>query len=104
MICSDCGRDHSNQFSEYPEGATVIVTGDFWGCIDITRYDPFKPPDQAPHVLIPAASKGRVIGHCDDGRVLVVFEAEEGKGMASHSFHAPETYFMVAVDGAPVEA
>lgn len=98
MWCTDCGRDHFNQFNDYPEGARVVVTGDFWGAIDITRYDPSEPADKATRVLIPAGSYGRVIDHCEDGRVLVVFEAEEGKSNSFHSFHAPETYFTIATE------
>lgn len=106
MICRDCGRNHSNQFKEYPKGSRVIVTGDFWGSVDITRYNPLEEPaDKAlrqaqegpPRILIPAGSAGRIVDHCNDGRVLVQFEAEEGKSICTHSFHAPETYFMVAI-------
>lgn len=97
MICLACDRDHSNQFKDYPEGARVVVTGDFWGGIDVTKHNPLEQPaDKAPRILIPAGSYGRIVGHCEDGRVLVVFETEEGKSVASHSFHVPESYFMVA--------
>lgn len=97
MICR-CGRDHSNQFNDYPEGSRIVVTGNFWGGIAITQYNPLQPANKAGRVLIPAGSYGRVVGHCDDGRVLVVFEAEDGKSLASHSFHVPETYFMIAIE------
>lgn len=95
MICSDCGRDHSHQFVDYPEGATVITTVEIWGSVDTTEYKPLE--GYYPHVLIPAGSKGHVRGHHDDGRAIVEFEAEIGKSPAGHTFHYPEGYFMVAV-------
>lgn len=98
-ICYDCGQDHANQFTEYPTGATIIVTSDFWGAIDNTQYKPLEHPqgEGAPRVLISAGSLGHVIDHCDDGRVLIEFEAETGKTKCAHSFHHPETYFMVVL-------
>lgn len=95
MNCTECGSDHSGQITEYPTGDLVIVTGDFTGGIDITLYDPaIHTADNAPRVSVPAGSLGRVIGHCDDGRALIVFDAEKGKSRASHSFHFPGGYFV----------
>lgn len=95
MRCSICGDTHDNQKTEYPDGESIVVINDFIGAIDITRYDPaIHTQDNAPRVTIPAGSKGRVVGHCDDGRALVEFEAEKGKSAASHSFHFPSGYFV----------
>lgn len=97
MTCLTCGGDHSHQLTDFPKGSSVIVLNDFIGGIDISLYDPFvHTQETAPRVTIPAGSKGRVIGHCDDGRALIEFEAEKGKTVSSHSFHYPEGYFISA--------
>jgi hypothetical protein len=95
MICLVCGNDHEGQREEFEQGDTVIAINDFWGGIDNSRYDPFEhTQDTAPRVLIAEGSKGEVVGHCDDGRALTVWEAEKGKSPASHSFHYPHGYLM----------
>lgn len=92
--CSDCGRVHAHQVVDYPMGAVVVVKNDFFGGFDMNKYDPLNmPADQAPRVIIPAGSLGYVVGHTEDGRALIEFEAENGHSKGSHSFHHPEGYF-----------
>ncbi len=93
MKCSQCGRTHAHQKIDFPLGSTVVVENEFAGGIDIARYDPTKSYQEAARIMIPQGSLGRVVGHCDDGRALIEFEAEKGRGNASHSFHHPEGYF-----------
>ena len=91
MNCYICNQDHSHQLTDYPLGATVEVLGDFYGSVDTTEYKPLE--DHYPRVLIPAGSFGTVMGHCEDGRAVIEFDAEIGKAPCGHTFHYPEGYF-----------
>lgn len=72
--CSDCKRDHGNQITDYPVGATVIT-------------------EQKLHALgmppVESGTKGEVKYHCDDGRAGFLF------GEHIHTFHFPEDYLTV---------
>lgn len=95
-ICTDCGYSHENQFTDFPDGAAVVVTADFTGSFDLEKYNPLiHKMSDAPRITIPAGSKGTIVGHCDDGRVIVEFEAEKGRNKSGHTFHQPEEFFRV---------
>lgn len=82
-LCPDCGQDHGNGPAVWPAGTEVkskdwLTLGSRAGIIHI------KPGDA-----------GKITGHTEDGRPLVIFEGCDG----AHSFHYPETALELVDDG-----
>lgn len=69
MNC-DCANGHKDQIERYPLGREVKTT----------------MPIYSGDALIPVGTKGRVFGHCVDGRAYIKFEFDN----SSHTFHCPE--------------
>lgn len=65
-----CDNSHKDQIERYPRGREVKTI----------------MPMYSNGALMPVGTKGRVIGHYEDGRACFGFEFDN----SSHTFHCPE--------------
>lgn len=76
--CSDCGVDHQWQIDNYPEGAEVVVIGEFEYQSGLEKF-----------IRVLPGTLGTISGHCSDGRAVVEF-----KDFGTHTFHFITDFIM----------